>query len=265
MRRRRAAGAGLPEPAGAQYNERCKVTQSLGTYRVGPNDTRQNGIYQGDSRELGKSVPDNSVDLIVCDPVYNEVWQYGWLASFAGRALKDGGSVLAQTGHIYRFEAEIAMQDKRLNKRPLIAEFFTGGFTSVWKHHSLNTWHPFIWLEKGDGYKDGRRGWIQNGFFGTRDKSHHRWGDGERAYEVLIDRFTQPGDVVVDPFVGGGTVPAVCKQLGRHFVGFEIDPDTAAKARDRLALTQPPLFVPEAEQLEFATWPVIVDGSRPLP
>lgn len=221
---------------------------TLGPYDLGPDTAHPaRGIYYGDSRKLGAFVPDESVDFIVCDPVYNEVWQYAWLAEFAGRVLKPGGSVLAQTGHIYRFEAEIAMQDSRLIKRPLIAEFFTGGFTSVWKHKSLNTWHPFIWLEKGNDFSG--RGWIQNGFFGRRDKSYHRWGDGQHAYEVLIDRFTKPGDVVCDPFVGGGTVPAVCRQMGRRYLAFEIVLESVVAARARVAECQPPLIVPQPEQL----------------
>lgn len=220
----------------------------LGPYQLGPEAPEPgNGIYTGDCRVLGAEVPDESVDFIICDPVYNEVWQYGWLAEFAARVLKPGGSVLAQTGHIHRFDAEIAMQSEGLVKRPLIAEFFTGGYTSVWMHHSLNTWHPYIWLEKGDGYRS--RGWVKNGFFGRRDKSHHRWGDGQYATEYLVDQFTQPGDVVCDPFVGGGTVPAVCRQLGRRWLAFELEADVAERARERVRNTQPPLFVPSPSQM----------------
>ena len=61
--------------------------------------------------------------------------------------------------------------------------------------------------------------------------------------------FTLPAAVVYDPFTGGGTVPAVCKMLGRNYVASEIDPDTAERARQRVPLTQPPLFVLQPEQL----------------
>ena len=65
---------------------------------------------------------------------------------------------------------------------------------------------------------------------------------------VLIDRLTETENVVWDPFTGGGVVPAVCKQLGRRYLAFEIDPKTADMARERVRNTQPPLFVPEPEQ-----------------
>ena len=39
--------------------------------------------------------------------------------------------------------------------------------------------------------------------------------------------------------------------LGRRYLAFEIDPDTAEMARERVRMTQPPLFVPEPQQLEL--------------
>lgn len=45
---------------------------------------------------------------------------------------------------------------------------------------------------------------------------------------TLLDRIvriaTNPGDVVVDPFMGSGTTGVVAKELGRSFLGFEISP-----------------------------------------
>ena len=36
---------------------------------------------------------------------------------------------------------------------------------------------------------------------------------------------SNPGDLVLDPFLGSGTVAVVAQQEGRHFLGFEIVPD----------------------------------------
>lgn len=40
--------------------------------------------------------------------------------------------------------------------------------------------------------------------------------------QLLID-FTLPGQIVIDPFAGGGSTPIGCKQLGRHFLAWERD------------------------------------------
>jgi DNA modification methylase len=53
--------------------------------------------------------------------------------------------------------------------------------------------------------------------------------------EYLINRLTQPGDLVVEPFCGGGTIPAACKSTGRRWLASEIDKTTAIIARKRLA------------------------------
>ena len=45
---------------------------------------------------------------------------------------------------------------------------------------------------------------------------------------------TQKGDVVLDCFIGSGTTAVACKETGRNFIGFEINPDYYNKAIDRL-------------------------------
>jgi site-specific DNA-methyltransferase (adenine-specific) len=52
--------------------------------------------------------------------------------------------------------------------------------------------------------------------------------------EALISDFTDPGDLVCDPFAGSATTGAACKRLGRRFVGWEIDPGFYGVGRKRL-------------------------------
>ena len=42
--------------------------------------------------------------------------------------------------------------------------------------------------------------------------------------ERCVARFTKPGDLVLSPFTGSGTVPAVAHVMGRHWAAFEINP-----------------------------------------
>lgn len=52
--------------------------------------------------------------------------------------------------------------------------------------------------------------------------------------EVLIRTSCPPGGLVGDFFAGSGAAGDACAVTGRNYVGCEIDPDMAAKARERL-------------------------------
>jgi site-specific DNA-methyltransferase (adenine-specific)/site-specific DNA-methyltransferase (cytosine-N4-specific) len=52
--------------------------------------------------------------------------------------------------------------------------------------------------------------------------------------EWFIKLFTKPGDVVLDPFVGSGTTAFSALQLGRHFIGIEINAEYVQLADQRI-------------------------------
>ena len=62
----------------------------------------------------------------------------------------------------------------------------------------------------------------------------------------LLDR--TPGDVVLDPFAGSGSVLVAAKRLGRVAIGFDIVFDVVKRAAKRLVNTQTPLMVVCHEQ-----------------
>ncbi len=68
--------------------------------------------------------------------------------------------------------------------------------------------------------------------------------------EALLHRVilacTQPGEVVLDPFLGSGTTAAVARRLGRRFIGIEREEAYAAAARERIAAVEP---LPESAAL----------------
>lgn len=54
--------------------------------------------------------------------------------------------------------------------------------------------------------------------------------------ERLISIYTRPGDTVFDPFAGSGSVGVACKNLGRGYMGCEIDSGYYQVAKDRLGI-----------------------------
>lgn len=55
-----------------------------------------------------------------------------------------------------------------------------------------------------------------------------------RLIEFLITLTTREDHIVLDPFIGSGTTAVACRNLGRRFIGFEINPDFAQLAERRL-------------------------------
>jgi tRNA/tmRNA/rRNA uracil-C5-methylase (TrmA/RlmC/RlmD family) len=62
--------------------------------------------------------------------------------------------------------------------------------------------------------------------------------------------------VILDPFAGSGTVGVIAKQLGRSFIGIELNPEYAEMARRRIANPEPEPVVVDVdgqETFDFAT------------
>lgn len=51
----------------------------------------------------------------------------------------------------------------------------------------------------------------------------------------LIELYTYKGDLVLDPFMGSGSTAVAAVATGRHYVGFDTDPDYVALAEARVA------------------------------
>jgi len=54
----------------------------------------------------------------------------------------------------------------------------------------------------------------------------------------FINLFTQPGDVVMDPFIGSGTTAVAALQLARDYIGIDLNPEYIEISRARLAEIQ---------------------------
>jgi DNA modification methylase len=58
----------------------------------------------------------------------------------------------------------------------------------------------------------------------------------------FIKLFSDPGDVVLDPFVGAGTSAIVAKKLDRHYIGIDINPDYCKMCQAELQTNELKLF-----------------------
>jgi site-specific DNA-methyltransferase (adenine-specific) len=71
--------------------------------------------------------------------------------------------------------------------------------------------------------------------------------------EWFVKLFTQPGDIVLDPFIGSGTTAVAALELGRKFVGIEINEEYCRLAVERTKGVQIQLLSVNEEQESYTT------------
>ncbi len=223
-------------------------------------------IYCGDAvLGLRASPP---ADLILADPPYEEkpAWHEAWVAAAAAN-LRPGGSIYVccdwrLSGPLqglleHRFTVRNRITWKRDKGR---------GAKRNWKQNMEDVW----FATKGEDYTfnlvkwkkpvvapyraDGKpKDWVEEGgeryrmthpsniwtdlcvpFWSMPENTPHPYQKPEKLVERILQASTNPGDLVIDPFLGSGTTAVVARRLGRRYLGFEIDPAHVRLALKRL-------------------------------
>jgi len=211
-------------------------------------------IYLGDAFQLLKHVKPASVQLVLTDPPYNVSqannlhtmgrrsidfgkWdhsfdQTGWLED-AVRALAKGGSlVIWNDWKILGFIAAHLQSLGVVVKRPM-----------RWRKNNPVPRNMLRVPVQGDEYclwavkplNKSKGGWTFNkrssvsyerGEFLHPVVSHaHPNKKPDRIFQDIIKIFSNPGDLVLDPFAGAGTTAAAAQRTRRRHISFENDRD----------------------------------------
>jgi site-specific DNA-methyltransferase (adenine-specific) len=116
-----------------------------------------------------------------------------------------------------------------------------------------SSWCVWLVVSRPIGHKDGTKpgAYVGNPY----DKGENSFSRKGRIVvgakplwlmRAIIRDYTRPGDLVCDPCVGGGTTLLAAAMEGRRAIGAEMDPETYAKAKARLAKGYTkPLFIDE--------------------
>jgi len=220
-------------------------------------------IITGDVRQLAQAIPDASIDLIFTDPVYDRIEDYRWLAETAARVLKPDTACLAWYSTPLLFETMQALRES-LTYRWQLIHYKPGRVKEKFGAAGYCKYEGLLWYDKGRLPRRKFMDVFQSMPFQSAIAMciNHEWAKDPDALAKVIGAFSHPGDVIFDPFTGGGTVPAVCKILERRYLAFEIDPATADKARARVADTLPLLDGPSNNGFHLTAAPVgLWDGE----
>lgn len=189
-------------------------------------------IYVADVK--GLVLPPDSMDLIFTDPPYHDehLELYGETARLAVHVLKPGCYCLVYAGKMFLPEIIEQMKAAGLEYVWQFIVFHPFSQSRVTKHHIFENYRPIlVFKKKGESTV---REWAQDVIRGTRAKEQHDWQQDIEAPMEYIDKYTKPGAIVLDPFVGGGTIPFAAKKLQRHYLGFDVDAESARISLERL-------------------------------
>jgi len=200
-------------------------------------------IYHADCADVFPLVPPEAVDLLLTDPPY-------------GIDLDTDYSALHGSHRVYaRVEGDAAP----FNPKALL----TYGRCVLWGGNHYASRLPdspswLVWDKRGHQqstvFSDVEMAWTNLG--GPAVKYRHLWGvnrETERGLYVhptqkpvalmrwIVDRWTEPGDLVFDPYMGSGPVARACADLGRRYIGVEIVEEYCQAAVNRLGQMALPL------------------------
>lgn len=201
-------------------------------------------LYLGDCRKILPTL--HEVDAVITDPPYGD--QATHSSHLSNITLKNGEPARQALGFagITKDDAvDMAREWTELAKRWVV-------FTCEWKYaHALDEAGLLVRLgiwRKPDGapqftgdrpgmgweavavcHRAGRKKWNGGGkhaFWSWpkgQNDSGHPTGKPLGLFSEFVADFTEPGELVVDPFMGSGTTGVACAQLGRKFIGIEIE------------------------------------------
>jgi hypothetical protein len=230
--------ATLPLAEFEEYISAAREPTTAGVLRLVLEQERQEpgprsggNILSGPASRLWDRLDDDSVDLFLTDPPYSEIDCYEELSKLAAAKLKPGCLCLAYCGIGY-LPAVLEAMAGHLTYHWLIAVEFSGRSAFVYSAKVKNAWQPIVAFGKGKS----KAGWFTDHRRGNgREKEAHAFQKTVRDIEYLIHKLTPQNAIVVDPYCGSGSVPLACKNQGRSWLACEIDSQTAATARRRVA------------------------------
>jgi site-specific DNA-methyltransferase (adenine-specific) len=192
-------------------------------------------IIHGDFAEVAPKLQPESIDVIITDPPYPEEYidLFGLLAQQAATLLKPGGSLLVMCGQSYLPEVLNQMTPHLAYHWTLSYQTPGGQSPQMWQRKVNTFWKPVFWFVKGE-YQGDWQGDVIKSDPNDNDKRYHKWGQSESGIARLVDRFSETGQTVLDPFLGGGTTGVVAIQMGRKFIGIEKSKGDFQISKDRI-------------------------------
>jgi len=190
-------------------------------------------LHLGDCLEYMRGMEAGSVDAVITDPPYGcgkADWDDAFPISWYSEAKRIGRVIVIITG-----------SSGTKDSMRLIGDDFID-MIAAWNLNSLtrgplgfNNWLAAV-IACNKPIKSNQQNFFE---FAVRGQMPDHPSPKPIEYmRKLVDKITNPGDTVFDGFMGSGTTGVAAVQLGRNFIGCEIDPIYFAIAEKRIKQAQ---------------------------
>lgn len=185
--------------------------------------------------DLAKWRPEN-VAAIITDPPYvgDSIPLYEKLRDFAVDVLPEGAPLVVMAWQAILPDVfEIMRHDDLAYRWTICWRYDNTANTTDHHRRVFDCWKPVLVYHKGSMPKNARQ-FRDEILSPGPDKRFHKWGQSVEGMERLVTSFSEPDELVCDPFLGGGATAVAAIQTARRFVGCDIDSKAIATTRGRL-------------------------------
>lgn len=208
-------------------------------------------LMLGDCLERMKEIPDGSVDMVLTDPPYGMAFQsnyrneryskikndkdLNWLNVLADelfRVASDNTAhyVFCSFHNVDKFKQ--ALEKKFKIKNMLVWEKNNTSMGDL-KADFAPKYEMIIFIQKGRRLINGKRDPNILKFSRTGNKLHPTQKPVD-LLQYLLEKFSDEGATILDPFMGSGSTGVACVNTNRKFIGIELDQGYFEIAKQRI-------------------------------
>jgi len=211
----------------------------------------RNTIIHGDCIEIMQALPARSVDFILTDPPYmaayksrdnrtllnddNDEWLTGAFAQMY-RVLKNDACAISFYGwpKVDLFFAAWKSAGFRIGGHIVFRKRYASKTAFLQYRHEA----AFLLIKGNPAFPAAPLPDVMDWTY-TGNKLHPTQ-KSVHILKPLIEAFTEPGQLVLDPFAGSGSTCAAAQRIGRDYIGIELDAVHHGTATSRLVNQQSP-------------------------
>lgn len=218
----------------------------------------QVNLFNANSLDILKDIPDNSIDLIVTDPPYrttargsygdtggilkdelnmkgkvflhNDIKITDWIGELY-RVLKESGHCYIMTNNVNLCEYLIEIKNAKFN---IFKTLIWQKDNCITNMYYMDNHEYIIFCRKGKAIKINNCGTKSVLNIANPKHKNHPTEKPIELMKILVENSSNEGGIVLDPFMGSGSTGVACVNTGRNFIGIELDENYFGIAKDRI-------------------------------